>query len=91
LEGSGILDCIKVVFTLEGGRNGGKSAGVANTEAWFELDLSRSDYGVKGIGGAVEVRDRARVERVLDKLNETRDVGQFLAGMRQLFLKEMTV
>jgi kinetochore protein Spc25, fungi type len=88
LEGAGVLDRIKVVFTLEAG---GKKAGggVEDREVWFELDLSRRDYDVKGLGGAVEVRDMGRVEKVLDRLNETRDIGQFLAGMRGLFLEEM--
>ncbi len=89
LEGAGVLDRIKVVFTLEGGRNGGKSAGPEDTEAWFELDLGQRDYEVRCMGGAVEIKDMLRVEKVLDKLNETRDIGQFLAGMRGLFLEEM--
>ncbi len=89
LEGAGVLDRIKVVFTLEGGRNGGKDAGAEDGEAWFELDLSQRDYEVRDMGGAVEVKDMRRVEKVLDRLNETRDIGQFLAGMRGLLLEEM--
>lgn len=89
LEGAGALDRIKVVFTLEGGRKGGKSGGSQDQEVWFELDLSRRDYEVRAIGGAVEVRDMGRVGQVVDRLNETRDIGQFLAGMRALFLDEM--
>jgi Chromosome segregation protein Spc25 len=29
------------------------------------------------------------VGKVVDRLNETRDIGQFLAGMRGLLLEEM--
>lgn len=89
LEGAGVLDRIKVVFTLEGGRNGGMAAGVEDREAWFELDLTTREYEVRDMGGAVEIRDVGRVEKVVDRLNETRDIGQFLAGMRGLFLEEM--
>ena len=84
----GVLDRIKVVFTLEGGRQGGKAAGTEDREAWFELDLRSRDYEVKGMGGAAEVGDLVKVEKVVDKLNETRDIGQFLAAMRGLFLEE---
>jgi len=89
LEGAGVLDRIKVVFTLEGGGVGGKAAGAEEREAWFELDLSRRDYEVMGMGGAVKIRDMARVGKVVDRLNETRDIGQFLAGMRGLLLEEV--
>ncbi|KAF7508743.1 hypothetical protein GJ744_008990 [Endocarpon pusillum] len=50
LEGAGVLDRIKVVFTLEGGRAGGNGAGAGDREVWFELDLSHRDYEVRGMG-----------------------------------------
>ena len=91
LEGAGVLDRIKVVFTLEGGRNGGKSSGSEDREVWFDLDLSKRDYEVLGMGGAVAVRDMGRVEKVVERLNETRDIGQFFAAMRVLSSDGMKV
>lgn len=87
LEGAGCLDRIKFVFTLDGGKKVG--GGGEEREVWFELDLSRREYDVKEIGGAVEVKVIKKVEKILEKLNKTRDIGQFLAGMRALIVEEM--
>lgn len=89
LEGAGALDRIKVVFTLDGGRNRGRSGGTEDQEVWFELDLSRRDYEIRSMGGVVDMREPERVKEEVERLNETRDIGQFLAGMRGLFLEEM--
>ena len=99
LEGAGVEDRIRVIFTFEGGRRGGSGAGSGSNpttlsdqerEVWFELDLSRRDYQVKAIGGALEdVNLGSRLDAVVDRLNETRDIGLFLANIRALFLEEM--
>ena len=84
LEGAGMDDRIKCVFTFDG------ENGREEREVWFELDLSRRDYEVRAIGGAVQEGNiKAGVERVVDRLNETRNIGHFLAGMRSLIAKEL--
>lgn len=87
LEGAGRLDRIKVVFTFDAGKKGGGKG--EDTEVWFDLDLSRSEYEVKEMGGAMKLTDLERLNKVVERLNETRDIGQFLGGMRALFLEEM--
>jgi kinetochore protein Spc25 len=53
-------------------------------EAWFELDTSEREYKVLEVKPKVE---RDEVERVLERLNETRDLASFLKGMRELFVE----
>ncbi|KAF2010142.1 hypothetical protein BU24DRAFT_356941 [Aaosphaeria arxii CBS 175.79] len=57
-------------------------------EAWFELDTSEREYRVLEVRpeGAV---DREAVERVVERLNESRDLGGFLKGMREVFVEAM--
>jgi kinetochore protein Spc25 len=76
IEGVGQNDRLKFVYTniceLDWDR-----------EAWFELDTSERDYQVREYRPKVERED---VERVLERLNETRDLASFLKGMRELFV-----
>jgi kinetochore protein Spc25 len=55
-------------------------------EAWFELDTSEREYKVLEVKPKVE---RDEVERVLERLNETRDLASFLKGMRELFVEAL--
>jgi kinetochore protein Spc25 len=53
-------------------------------EAWFELDTSERDYKVLEMRPKIE---REEIERVVERLNETRDLAGFLKGMRELFVE----
>ncbi|KAL8841891.1 MAG: hypothetical protein Q9170_000764 [Blastenia crenularia] len=79
IEGVGIPDRLKFTFTHLDDKNWER-------EAWFELDMSKSDYRVLSIKPKVEIEG---VQRSLDKLNETRDLGFFLKGMREVLVAAM--
>ena len=53
-------------------------------EAWFELGTAKRDYEVLRTKPKIEAD---KVEGVLDKLNETRDLALFLKAMRELFVE----
>lgn len=55
-------------------------------EAWFELVTEARDYDVRSCRPRL---DREKVERVLDRVNETRELAVLLKGMRELFVEAM--
>jgi len=55
-------------------------------EAWFELDTSSREYRVLRTGPKVE---DSEVEREVEKLNESRELGPFFKGMRAIFVKAL--
>lgn len=57
-----------------------------NREAWFELDTSRREYEICSCKPKLE---EEQIERVVEKLNETRDLRILLKGMRELFVEAM--
>ncbi|KAF1943067.1 hypothetical protein EJ02DRAFT_374617 [Clathrospora elynae] len=77
IEGLGKDDRLKFVYTNVNEREW-------DHEAWFELDTSERDYRVLEFRPKVE---REEVERVVERLNETRDLASFLKGMRELFVE----
>ena len=77
IEGLGRDDRLKFVYTNVDEREWDR-------EAWFELDTSERDYRVLEIRPKVETDE---VERVVERLNETRDLAGFLKGMRELFVE----
>lgn len=79
IEGAGRVDRLKFVFTHVDERDWQK-------EAWFELDTERRDYAVAIVRPKLESED---VERCLARLNDNRDLGMFLGGMRELFVKAL--
>ncbi|KFZ10077.1 hypothetical protein V501_05347 [Pseudogymnoascus sp. VKM F-4519 (FW-2642)] len=79
IEGAGMSDRLKFVFTCVDERDWER-------EAWFELCTERRDYEV---GGCFPVVDRERVEGVVERLNENRELGGLLKGMRELFVEAM--
>ncbi|OCK80158.1 hypothetical protein K432DRAFT_353569 [Lepidopterella palustris CBS 459.81] len=79
IEGVGQQDRLKFVFTNVSEREWER-------EAWFELDTSEREYKVGQYRPKVE---REEVERVLERLNETRDLATFLKGMRELFVEAL--
>ena len=79
IEGAGQVDRLKFVFSNLDERDWEK-------EAWFELDTEKRDYSVVGCRPRVE---EGEVEACLERLNESRDLGAFLRGMREGFVKGM--
>jgi kinetochore protein Spc25 len=79
LEGAGRNDRLKFVFTNIDERDWMR-------EAWFELNTERRDYEVLAHRPKLEPE---LVEKVVEKLNEQRDLRVLLKGMRELFVEAM--
>ena len=79
IEGAGQADRLKMVFCCVDEREWER-------EAWFELDTEKREYRVSYTRPKVE---EGEVEGVVERLNETRDLGQFLKGMREIFVRAM--
>ncbi len=79
IEGAGVNDRLKFIFTHLDERDWTR-------EAWFELNTARRDYEVIGCKPKLESE---RVERVVEKINETRELGVLLKGMRELFVEAL--
>lgn len=79
IEGAGQDDRLKFVYTHIDEKNWER-------EAWFELVTSSRDYDVKHCRPKLE---RERVERVLERVNESRELVVLLKGMRELFVEAM--
>ncbi|KAK0740991.1 chromosome segregation protein Spc25-domain-containing protein [Schizothecium vesticola] len=81
IEGAGAEDRLKFVYTHVDEKNWER-------EAWFELCTGSRDYDVKHCRPKLE---REKVERVVDRVNETRELAALLKGMRELFVEAMKV
>ncbi|KAJ4351779.1 kinetochore-associated Ndc80 complex subunit spc25 [Didymosphaeria variabile] len=79
IEGLGKEDSLKFVYTNVCEREWER-------EAWFELDTSEREYRIGEVRPKVE---REETDRVLERLNETRDLAAFLKGMRELFVEAL--
>lgn len=79
IDGAGQADRLKFVFNCVDERDWDR-------EAWFELDTERRDYSVVAVRPKVE---EGEVEACVERLNESRDLGAFLKGMREVFTKAM--
>lgn len=79
IEGAGHDDRLKFVYTHIDEKNWER-------EAWFELVTSSRDYDVRHCRPKLE---RERVERVLERVNESRELVVLLKGMRELFVEAM--
>ncbi|RKF64105.1 putative kinetochore protein spc25 [Erysiphe neolycopersici] len=55
-------------------------------EACFELDFSKRDYEITYCKPKLKIED---VDKVLDKLNESRDLRVLLKGIRELFVEAL--
>ncbi|RDW62755.1 putative kinetochore protein spc-25 [Coleophoma crateriformis] len=77
IEGAGQTDRLKFSYSHIDDRDWER-------EAWFELDMSRREYEIRHCKPKLESE---KVERVVDKLNETRDIRVLLKGMRELFVE----
>lgn len=79
IEGAGLTDHLKFVYTHIDEKDWEK-------EAFFELLTASRDYDV---GKCKPKLEREKVEKVLDRMNETRDLAVLLKGMRELFVEAM--
>lgn len=79
IEGAGQDDRLKFVYTHIDERNWDR-------EAWFELSTAARDYDVRHCRPKLE---REKVDRVLERVNETRELAVLLKGMRELFVEAM--
>ena len=80
IEGAGIDDHLKFHFTHIDERDWEK-------EAWFELGMWSREYEVLQFKPNIA---KEKVERMLERFNENRDLGVFLKGMRELFVATLT-
>ncbi|KAL8734077.1 MAG: hypothetical protein Q9181_003342 [Wetmoreana brouardii] len=74
IEGTGVAYRLKFVFTHVHEKDWER-------EAWFDLDTEKRDYRVAYAKPKLEIEE---VERCVERLNESRDLGPFLKGMREL-------
>ncbi|KAI1083789.1 chromosome segregation protein Spc25-domain-containing protein [Whalleya microplaca] len=79
IEGAGQTDRLKFVYTHIDEKNWER-------EAWFELSTLSRDYDVRHCRPKLE---REKVDRVLERVNETRELVVLLKGMRELFVEAM--
>ena len=79
IEGAGQNDRLRFVYSHVDERDWDR-------EAWFELVTAGRDYDVRVTRPKLE---RERVERVLERVNETRELAGLLKGMRELFVEAM--
>jgi kinetochore protein Spc25 len=79
IEGAGQNDRLKFIFTHIDDRDWTR-------EAWFELDTSKREYEIPYCKPKLE---KEQIERVVEKLNESRELRSLLKGMRELFVEAM--
>ncbi|KAK4228475.1 putative kinetochore protein spc25 [Podospora fimiseda] len=77
IEGAGAEDRLKFVYTHVDERDWER-------ECWFELSTGSRDYDVRHCRPKLE---REKVEKVLDRVNESRELVVLLKGMRELFVE----
>ena len=77
IEGAGQDDRLKFVYTHVDEKSWER-------EAWFELNTASRDYDICHCRPKLE---KEKVERVLERVNETRELSTLLKGMRELFVE----
>jgi len=86
IEGSGDENKVRILFSFPAVK-GGK--GEEEREAVFELQVPDTGSGRYDVVYMKPKLDVAKVEKVVDRLNSTREIGTLLKGMRGLFLDAM--
>lgn len=86
IEGAGDEDKVKVVFVFPPAKGGENSE---EREASFELDVPESGSGGYEVVYTKPKLEPARVEKVVQRLNDNRQIGTLLKGMRALFAEYM--
>lgn len=79
IEGAGQDDRLKFVFSHVDERDWER-------EAWFELSTAARDYEIRHCRPRL---DREKIDRVLERTNETRELAVLLKGMRELFVEAL--
>ncbi|CAK7216962.1 kinetochore-associated Ndc80 complex subunit spc25 [Sporothrix bragantina] len=79
MEGAGNDDRLRFVYTHIDDQDWAR-------EAWFELDTAQRDYAVRHCRPKLE---REKVDRLLERVNESRELVVLLKGMRELFVEAM--
>jgi len=79
IDGAGASDRLKFIFTHIDDRDWTR-------EGWFELDTSRRDYEVSYCKPKLE---KEQIERVMERLNESRNLAVLFKGMRELFVEAL--
>ncbi|KAL8854720.1 MAG: hypothetical protein Q9221_000502 [Calogaya cf. arnoldii] len=74
IEGTGTVDRLRFVFTHVDEKDWGR-------EVCFDLDTEKKDYRVAGVKPKV---DAEQIDRCVESLNDSRDLGPFLKRMREL-------
>ena len=78
-SGFGAEDQLRFVFSCVDGREETK-------EVWFELLMGAKEYEITTTKPKLE---KERLEEVMERLNETRELGLFLKAMRGLFVEAL--
>lgn len=86
IEGSGDENKVKIVYVFPPAK-GGK--GPDEREAMFELSVPETGGGGYQVVYMKPTLDMPKVAQVVARLNETREIGTLLKGMRGLFSEEM--
>lgn len=84
IEGAGDECMVKVVYTFPPSR-GSKE----EREASFELQVPETGGGGYRVVHALPKLDSMQVDKVVNRLNESRDIATLLKGMRLLFSEQM--
>lgn len=79
IEGAGQDDRLKFVFSHVDEKDWDR-------EAWFELSTASRDYEIRHCRPRL---DREKIDRVLERTNETRELAVLLKGMRELFVQAL--
>ncbi|KIW09849.1 hypothetical protein PV08_11950 [Exophiala spinifera] len=87
IEGSGDESRVRIVFMFPPLKGGGPNND--EREATFELQVPATGSGRYEVVYMKPKLDAVKVEKVVDRLNSTREIGTLLKGMRGLFVDEM--
>ncbi|KAI7081437.1 hypothetical protein KC352_g41329, partial [Hortaea werneckii] len=77
IEGTGVEDVLKFVYVCVDEED-------PERECWFELSMGGKDYEIADTQPKLERED---VEEMQARMNDSRDLGSFLKGMRSLFFE----
>lgn len=86
MDGAGDDGVIRVVYSFPPVRVGGREE---EREAVFELSVPEAGSGGYEVTHCKPKLAAEKVGKVVDRLNESRDVAVLLKGMRGLFQEEM--
>lgn len=86
IEGSGDESRVRIVFMFPPSKGGQDND---EREAMFELQVPPTGSGKYDVAYMKPKLDTVKVEKVVDRLNSTREIGTLLKGMRGLFMEAM--